>query len=126
MKIKCSGGLNMIRDAAISEGFKVRETGRARGHYVTVRVFPTSDDRRKWSLHFHTRRVNAVCWHGHRDFLRALFALDPDAVVITAVARYRGANHFEGIYRDTWSHNVGSRMCPIPYGSSCMCDWRDV
>lgn len=47
------------------------------------------------------RRIAAVCWHGHRDMLRALFAIAPDARVQTALADYRGADHFEETYRDT-------------------------
>lgn len=45
----------------------------------------------------------AVCWHGHRDFLRALFHLAPNATVKTAVAVYRGADNFEATYRATAS-----------------------
>jgi len=43
----------------------------------------------------------AVCWHGHRDFFRELFELKPEAVIETALATYKGAEHFEDTYRDT-------------------------
>ena len=42
-----------------------------------------------------------VCWHGHRDFFRALFELVPGATVKTGLATYRGKEHFEQTYRDT-------------------------
>lgn len=37
----------------------------------------------------------AVCWHGHRDFMRALFKLAPDAIISTTLATYRGREDFE-------------------------------
>lgn len=33
------------------------------------------------------RRVHAVCWHGHRDFLDALFNIKPNAVVRSRIGR---------------------------------------
>lgn len=46
-------------------------------------------------------RNGCVCWHGHRDFCRALYRLAPRAEVRTALARYNGAAHFEATYRST-------------------------
>lgn len=66
------------------------------------------------------RIVNAVCWHGHRDFFRALFAILPDLKVRTSMATYTGAT-FESIYRDTYYKNAGSQMQPAEYGSLCIC-----
>lgn len=67
----------------------------------------------------------AVCWHGHRDFLRALFRKLPDARVRTALATYRGAEHFETTYPETYGgapDNGGFCGHVRPYGSACTCD----
>jgi hypothetical protein len=68
------------------------------------------------------RRVAAVCWHGHRDFLRALFRLCPDAVVRTAIAVYRGAEGFEETFPATAHRNIGSAYMPCTMAEACLCD----
>lgn len=64
----------------------------------------------------------AVCWHGHRDFFRALYRLAPKAVVRTAMATYRNASNFESQYRET-QHQGGDRMGVhmTPYADACIC-----
>lgn len=70
------------------------------------------------------RRINAVCWHGFRDFFRACYAREPEAVFITAITKYRGAEDFESRYRDTGSRNVGSQFEPASFASACSCPER--
>lgn len=67
------------------------------------------------------RRVWAVCWHGHRDFFRALFDLAPDAKVRTTVARYDGREGFEKTYPSTGDRNIGSIFEPLPLRYACDC-----
>ena len=64
--------------------------------------------------------VNAVCWHGHRDLFRALFAILPDLKIRTRMATYTGAT-FEDKFKDTYYINHGSRANPAEYGSLCIC-----
>lgn len=73
--------------------------------------------RRSWS----GRRVKAACWHAHRDYLRALFAECPDAVIVTALARYT-ADTFEDVYPSTANRNVGSMLQPAYMDELCECD----
>ena len=40
------------------------------------------------------RKVNAVCWHGHYHFMRALFAVNENARIKTAWRDYRGLQSF--------------------------------
>lgn len=68
-----------------------------------------------------TRRVNAVCWHGHRDFMLTLFNLLPDLTLYTALATYRGRDHFLSTHNSTRYHNHGSTFSPAQYDSLC-CD----
>lgn len=73
------------------------------------------------------RRVASVCWHGHRDFFRALWALAPGARVRTAqtVRTVPGgwytADNFEAQYHGTGDVNIGSQMYPRRYADACVC-----
>jgi hypothetical protein len=53
------------------------------------------------------RRVNAVCWHGHRDWMRELFRINPDAVISSALATYRGVRDFDEKFSATALTSVG-------------------
>lgn len=66
----------------------------------------------------------AVCWHGHRDFFRALYRLAPRARVRTALAVYRNADNFEEEYPRTRTatgpeNSYVSRL--TPYSAACTC-----
>lgn len=58
------------------------------------------------------RRVNAVCWHGHREWMRAIFAEYPETVIRSALATYKGAEHFEETHEGTSREGLsGSQSC---------------
>lgn len=65
----------------------------------------------------------AVCWHGHRDFFRALYRLAPKAIVRTAMAVYRNADNFEDQFEAT-RYAGGDRMGfhMTPYADACTCE----
>lgn len=44
------------------------------------------------------RRIHAVNWYGHRDFMRQLFDRDPDATLDSALARYHGREQFDALH----------------------------
>jgi len=67
------------------------------------------------------RRVFAVCWHGHRDFMSRVFKLRPDARIKTTWADYKGAKNFADTFEATARLNVGSRMYPMQADSVCKC-----
>jgi hypothetical protein len=72
------------------------------------------------------RRVNAVCWHGHRDFMRALFRRDRDARIKSYFSDYKGSDDFEATFPETGYRNVGSMMYPMQMREVCNCalgDW---
>ncbi len=68
------------------------------------------------------RRIAAACWHAHRDFMRAIFKLAPDALLITALARYEGSEGFEHEFPYTGTQNAGSIMVPRARQDCCECD----
>lgn len=61
------------------------------------------------------RRVWAVSWRGHRDFMRAVYALDAYATFKTAMATWRDAEDFEARHADSGERNIGSMMAPQSY-----------
>jgi hypothetical protein len=67
------------------------------------------------------RKIAAVCWHGHRDFMRALFRRAPEARIKTALADYRGELDFERKYPDTFG--AGNHY-NLSYGQACGCSSR--
>lgn len=66
--------------------------------------------------------VHAVCWHGFRDWFRAVYAQCPDAIFRTAYATYRGVAGFESTFPDTAYRNIGSRMEPCNASDACYCE----
>lgn len=66
------------------------------------------------------RRTRAACWHAFRDVIRDLLAHNPDATIITAMARYTAAN-FEDTYPATGYVNIGSMASPAYMPSLCDC-----
>ena len=51
----------------------------------------------------------SVCWHAHRDFIRAVFDINPTARVKTAFADYRSKEDFEAKCDST---KYGRCECP--------------
>ena len=97
---------------------KGRETLYAWQRYSSS-AFPTKGGRR--------RKVHAVCWHGHRAFMRALYALAPTAKIRTAFATYYDAAHFERNHGDTAYRTVGPAIARVQFGELCACGFgRDI
>ena len=67
------------------------------------------------------RKVNAICWHGYRDFLIELYKVYSDLRVFTAQITYNNKEDFELKYPDTANINIGSMVQPLKYGSACFC-----
>ena len=74
------------------------------------------------------RHGRYLCWHGFRDVVRGIMAVNPDATVRTMTAIYRGAADFERTYSDTAETNVGSMIRPnyMPElcVGTCVGDWE--
>ena len=67
------------------------------------------------------RRVNAVCWHGFRDYFRAVYVTTPEAWFRTSVATWRGAEDFEARFRESGYRNIGPPIAPVMMASACRC-----
>ncbi len=89
------------------------------GHRLTLTVHSSSKPggRRSHS----GRKVAAACWHVHRDFMRHLYRLAPEAVIQSALATYRGAEDFEQTFEETGDRNMGSAFQPCAVRNACKC-----
>ena len=68
------------------------------------------------------RKVNAICWHGFRDFLTELYKIYSDLRVFTAQITYNNKQDFELKYPDTATINIGSMVQPLNYEDACFCN----
>jgi hypothetical protein len=114
------------------DAFKVRlgiKSARRPGSRVSVSAFRDKP-----------RRVASACWHANRDFMRAVFEINPDARIRTALTnserfaeyseyygygrkrQYTGSDHFEAIYGVTGHSNTDSQMLPTSIQDACNCD----
>lgn len=69
----------------------------------------------------HGRRVAAVCWHGHRAFMEALFNRAPAARLKSTMIDYRGRLDFWTRHDATGQRNIGSIAQPLAYRDACDC-----
>ena len=121
-----------IGKAASRAGVAISQRGiRPEGSRYRVTLAPTLNNGGKvaYQRRSHTgRKVAAVCWHGHRAFMRELFKLAPDALIITSISwsgkqklRYEGSEHFEAIHESTGGGLIGSISKAIAYKHACDC-----
>lgn len=99
-----------VEDAAARVGVRL-DFGNPKGRALRVRLKTKgTGDALKYGRRGRCRRKDgerrrvpgAVCWHGHRDFFRALYDLaGPNVRVKTMLADYRNADHFELEYPTT-------------------------
>lgn len=59
------------------------------------------------------KRMPYASWEAHRDFLIALFEINPNASVRTSFAHYRNKDSFYEQFPGTAYRNVGSQMEPV-------------
>ncbi len=76
---------------------------------------------RSSSYHNRGHRQVSACWHAHRDVMRAIFRTAPDALLVTALARYEGTDSFEHEFPATGTLNVGPPIDPITRQECCEC-----
>ena len=68
------------------------------------------------------RKINAVCWHGFRDFLIELYNISGNNFrVVTAQTTYNNKDDFYNKYPATGENNIGSMIEPLHYEDACNC-----
>ena len=59
------------------------------------------------------RHMPKASWQAHRDVISAIFDADPEAVLQTALATYKGRDDFLARFEATGDTNCGSQMHPV-------------
>jgi len=72
------------------------------------------------------KKVNAVCWHGYRDFIIELYKISPDFRIVSAQATYNNKEDFYSKYPATGKNNIGSMIDPLNYEDACNCKPKAV
>lgn len=72
------------------------------------------------------RKVHAVCWHGHADFMTLVFEADDTARIETGIATYAGRDDFLAHYVGTAFRNIGAPIAPVAMASACRCGFADT
>ena len=68
------------------------------------------------------RRGPWACWDAFRDVLAGIYIADPNALIRTGMATYKGAHDFLNKYPYSGDRNVGSMVAPVRYDDLCDCD----
>tara|TARA_R100000781_G_scaffold14134_1_gene11964 strand:+ start:174 stop:587 length:414 start_codon:yes stop_codon:yes gene_type:complete len=66
-------------------------------------------------------KVNAVCWHGYRDFMIELYKISDNFKIKTCHIYYQNKQDFYNRYEDTGTVNIGSYIKPLYFEDSCLC-----
>tara|TARA_R110001592_G_C12717970_1_gene708601 strand:+ start:167 stop:580 length:414 start_codon:yes stop_codon:yes gene_type:complete len=67
-------------------------------------------------------KVNAVCWHGYRDFMIELYKINHNFRIKTCDIYYQNKEDFYNRYQQTGYQNIGSMVEPIKYKDACLCN----
>lgn len=92
-----------------------------------VRLFPISEEYRKLREHeiyypagqTYTRRINAVCWHGHKNFMVRLFTDFDDATIRAGLIPANGIE-YRGV-TDFFDKYAATKALFYRYGAKCLC-----
>ena len=68
------------------------------------------------------RKVNAICWHGFRDFFIELYKYNDSLRIVTANTTYTSVFDFYKNYNQTGYKNIGSALEPLEYNKACLCE----
>jgi hypothetical protein len=92
----------------------------AQGVNVTLRV---SDSKGVYAKRGYSgRRTVAACYHGHFEFMAALFRNRPAAKIRSAMETFDGVGEFNAKADHLAAKNLGSMMHPVAYGDMCECE----
>ena len=94
-------------------------------HRVKLKLGPTKKYQRLGFMknkNGSRRKINAVCWHGFRDFLIELYNISGNNFrVVTAQTTYNNKDDFYNKYPATAATNIGSMIEPLHYEDACNC-----
>lgn len=125
--------LSTLQAAAYEIGVTVDISGLSSHRFrVKVNPGPGGWDRKykRWSPSYHSDRpdrlCNAVCWHGFRDYFRAVYRREPDATFRTSLATWYNSAHFEANFEASGDCLVGSIGNPCTWRELCECEEQET
>lgn len=76
---------------------------------------------RSWHKGRRRRRIAAVCYHGHYAWMARLFQANPEAKIVTKLARYDGLGDFKYRAGLVGENNIQNNYDPLEYSAACIC-----
>ena len=120
-EIQLRAALASAGSAHYEKNLKFRSEPKRKGNFINL-TLGVHNARSPGAARSNTgRRINAACWHAHRDVMRAIFSITPNAILHTMLATYRGSNGFEHEFAATGLTNIGSMMKPMQRRHACAC-----
>jgi hypothetical protein len=109
MKIR---GLPESYIAAIAKRLDMKISNvREQGRFILFKLDRTPALGERWRpLGHHGRRINAVCFHGFKEFMDEVFKIAPNATIVTTINRYEGREDFERKWRFPIKQGFSSTM----------------
>ena len=108
-----------ISSATYSGNVKVHADAHTRGALTIARLDVRDSHGSGARTSASGRHGPYACWHAYRDVLGACFWVNPEAVIRTARAVYRGRDGFTRDYPATGRVNVGSQVQPVTMPELC-------
>lgn len=113
-----------IKEAARRVGVEahIKEVRKQRNGLSSVRfnLRPIKGSNKYYRVGHTGRKIHAVCLHGHRAFFEELFALEPQAHIISSLAKVNPQN-LMAVYNRLYDLNIGSIISPFYFGYACVC-----
>lgn len=104
------------------------EVREGRGNFLNVRLFPQrgSDTYRRTSASMFSpqRRVNAVCYHGHWEWMNELYLINDTMAIRTTMAHYDSREDFLTHAPLVGQTDIGPMVAPLPFKEACLCTWQ--
>ena len=94
------------------------------GNYLsfTLRIKPGAPLDVKYRKYgFSGRRTYHVCYHGHYEFMRRLYEINPNTIIRSTMAVYKNLEEFEKLAGNVAIVNVGNAYQPQMFSEKCDC-----
>ena len=105
--------------------FKRLDTLGTKVPHVEVTLQVQDSHGRYAKLGLNGRHTAAACYHGHYRFLAAVYAVNPTAKVVSALATYSDAQDFRTKAVELAYLNIGSQLAPHAFEDACECNGGD-
>lgn len=92
---------------------RLYDKGEVTAHHHMIRYRKRGMNMERWT--------GAVCFHGHKAFMDEVFKLNPEALIVTTMARYEGKEDFDRKWVGTGMRPHGMGYMGLQYREFCDC-----